>query len=145
MKIYLAVVLGAAVAASRLTSQAGENPETTVPAMPHVEKTAAMMQCVYVCPHCETLALAAGKCPMCGKEMMPSHILGIKNGEAMTCGCGAGCDCDAKDMKDGKCGCGKDVVKASLKGMYVCPAGCPVISDKPGDCGGCGKMMKKCE
>lgn len=147
MKIHLAVVFGLAMAGSVLTAQAGGSLDPMAPAAPSVAKehVAAMMQPVYVCPDCEMMAMKAGKCAMCGKDMMPSHVLGIKDGKAMVCGCGAGCNCDAKSMKDGKCGCGKDVGKASLKGLYVCPAGCPVFSDKPGNCGGCGKMMKKCE
>jgi len=45
-----------------------------------------------------------------------------------------------------KCSCGKDIVKASVKGKYVCSGdtGCPMISDKPGKCA-CGKDLKLAE
>ncbi len=145
MKIHLAVVLGAAIAGSALAAQAGEKTGSNPPAMPCMENAATAAPSVYVCPHCDTMAMAAGKCTMCGKDMAQSHLLGIKDGKAMVCACGQVCSCDAKGMKDGKCACGKDAVSISLKGMYACPAGCPMVSDKPGDCGGCGKMMKKCE
>ena len=145
MTLPLAVIMGTLVAGSALAVQAGENTVSNPPAMPCMENAAAAASSVYVCPHCETVAMAAGKCSMCGKDMMSSHILGIKDGKAMVCRCDKGCNCDAKGMKDGKCACGKDAVSVSLKGMYVCPAGCPMVSNKPGDCGGCGKMMKKCE
>ena len=98
----------------------------------------------WVCPDCHTMALQAGKCVKCGKDMKEMHVLGTKDGEAMVCGCGADCKCDATKMKDGKCGCGKEVMKASAKGMYVCADGCPEISNKPGKCM-CGKEMKKVE
>lgn len=140
MKLYVTMMLGMIMAASGLTLYAQEKPA----AMTATEK-AAMTQSIYVCPDCHTMAMKAGKCEKCGKEMMPSHVLGVKDGEAMVCGCSAGCNCDAKGMKDGKCACGKDVSKVSLKGMCVCPAGCPTISDKAGKCPGCGKEMKKVE
>jgi rRNA maturation protein Nop10 len=110
-----------------------------------MEKKEAMTQAVYVCPDCHMMALKEEKCPMCGKEMQKSHVLGTKDGEALICACGAGCTCDAKGMKDGKCACGKDVMKVSAKGMYVCPEGCPDISAKAGKCPHCGKEMKKVE
>jgi hypothetical protein len=110
----------------------------------HMEKKAAMTQAVYVCPDCHVLALKAGKCSMCQKELQESHLLGTKDGEALLCACPAGCKCDAMGMKDGKCACGKEVKTMSAKGMYVCPEGCPEISDKPGMCI-CGKEMKKIE
>jgi len=110
----------------------------------HMKKTEAVSQAVYVCPDCHTMALNAGRCSMCQKELQESHLLGTKGGEAMVCGCGGSCKCDAKGVKDGKCACGKDVKKISAKGMYVCPEGCPEISDKPGKCM-CGKEMTKVE
>ena len=110
-----------------------------------MEKHAAMAQEVYACADCHVLGLKAGKCPMCGKEMTEQHLLGVKDGEALMCACGAGCKCDAMGMKDGKCACGKEVAKASAKGMFVCPKGCPVMSDKAGKCPGCGEEMKKAE
>ena len=65
-----------------------------------------------------------------GETIMKSHV--------------AICKCDAKGMKDGKCGCGKEVKTMSCKGMYVCPMGCEEVSDKPGKCA-CGMEMKKSE
>jgi hypothetical protein len=83
------------------------------------------------------------------------------------CSCGAGCDCGSLAKKEGKCGCGKDLVKttvtkvdkdkvyykldgkemsAPIKGKYACGCGegcnCGSISQKPGKCG-CGKDMVK--
>lgn len=105
---------------------------------------AAITQSVFVCPDCHTMALKAGKCATCEKELKGMHVLGVKDGEAMLCACGADCNCNMKGSKDGKCGCGKDIVKMSVKGMYVCSDGCPEISDKPGKCA-CGKELKKVE
>jgi hypothetical protein len=140
MKTYLAVILGAMLAGSVLTLWAEEQPGATPPA----KEKAAMTQSVYVCPACETMALKAGKCEKCGKDMVQKHLLGTKDGKALLCDCPPGCTCDPKSMKDGKCGCGKDVKTMSCKGMYACPMGCPELSDKPGKCA-CGMDMKKCE
>jgi hypothetical protein len=104
----------------------------------------AVTNVVYVCPDCHVMALSAGKCPMCQKDMAKMHLLGTKDGMALMCGCGADCKCDAKNIKEGKCGCGKDVMKISAKGMYVCPMGCAEISAMPGKCA-CGMEMKKVE
>jgi hypothetical protein len=106
---------------------------------------AVMSKSLFACPDCHTTAMEAGKCAKCGKDMKEMHVLAVKDGKAMLCACGADCKCDAKSMKDGKCSCGKDVTEANLSGMYVCPAGCPVISAKAGACGGCGKELKKVE
>ena len=145
MKIHLLVVVCAVIAGSMPTLYAGEHPGAEHPkAKPDMEKKAAMTQSVYVCPDCHVMAMKAGKCEKCGKDMKASHLLGTKDGQALLCACEGGCSCDPKGMKDGKCACGKDVVKASCKGMYVCPEGCPEISDKPGKCM-CGKKMTKCE
>jgi hypothetical protein len=104
----------------------------------------AVTNVVFVCPDCHMMALKDGKCPMCGKEMKQMHLLGTKDGEALVCGCGADCKCDASGIKDGKCACGKEVMKVSAKGMYVCPSGCPSISAMPGKCP-CRMEMKKVE
>jgi hypothetical protein len=109
------------------------------------EHAAAAVHTVYVCPDCHTVALSAGNCAGCGKELEKAHLLGVKDGKATLCGCGANCKCDAAGVEGGKCSCGKDVKEASLKGLYACPAGCPVVSDQPGKCGGCGKEMVKAE
>ena len=37
-----------------------------------------------------------------------------KGDEVYVCGCGAGCPCLTMSKKAGKCGCGKDVVKATI-------------------------------
>lgn len=90
----------------------------------------------------KTDAPAAGmsKCEAAGKK-----CLAIKDGVAYCCECKPECKCE---MKDGKCSCGKDVAKTSLKGMYVCGCGpdckCNFVSDKEGKCK-CGHDLKKVE
>jgi len=108
------------------------------------DKKATVTQSVFVCPHCHAMAMKAGKCGTCEKELKEKHVLGAKDGNAVVCACGASCACNASGMKDGKCGCGKEVETVSTKGMYVCPDGCPMIADKPGKCA-CGKELKKTE
>ncbi len=108
------------------------------------KKKEAMTQCVFVCPDCHAMALKDGKCAKCEKEMKKMHLLGVKDSDALLCACGETCTCTAAGMKDEKCSCGKMVKKMSVKGMYVCPDGCPDIADKPGKCA-CGKEMKKVE
>ena len=147
MKIQMAVILGMVMAGSAFTALADEQAGADQPKAKH-EKKAAMAQSVYVCPDCQTMAMKAGKCSMCQKEMTKTHLLGMKDGQAMLCACEPGCKCDAKGMKDGKCGCGKDVKMMTPKGMYVCACAgskcCTSISDKPGKCS-CGMDMKKVE
>ncbi len=131
---YLMTAIGCVgLAIGGTTAMADEQPVVGA------EKSAAV-QSVYVCPDCHTLAVKDGNCAKCGKAMSARHVLGVSNGEAMLCGCGPTCKCDAAGMKDGKCACGKEVVKMSVKGMYVCKDGCPQISDKPGKCA-CGKEL----
>lgn len=85
------------------------------------------------------------------------------------CSCGKACECGTMSYKTGKCGCGKEMVKATVskmedgkvfytvdsqelsapaKGKYICGCGaackCGTVSQKPGNCG-CGKPMKKVE
>jgi len=99
----------------------------------------------YVCPGCHVMADMAGKCPKCGAEMVPMHVLAVKDSTAYCCGCPPGCTCKmvAGDMT--KCSCGKDVVQVDIKGKYACPSNmCPSISDKPGKCP-CGKDLVKVE
>ena len=141
MKIHLAIVLGVAMAGSAFMVCAAEHPATE---RPKEEKKATVTTSVYVCPDCEAMALKAGKCDKCGKELVQKHLLGTKDGQAMLCDCGASCTCDAKGIKDGKCGCGKEIKTMSSKGMYVCPMGCPDISKTPGKCA-CGMDMKQSE
>lgn len=108
----------------------------------------AMTQNVYVCPDCHTLAMSAGKCAMCDKDMTEKHVLGMKDGKVMVCDCHAGCTCNMAGRKDGKCSCGQAVQEMSPKGMYTCACAggkcCSMISDKPGKCA-CGADLKKME
>jgi hypothetical protein len=92
--------------------------------------------------------MKAGKCPACGEDMKAMHLLAIKDGSAYCCSCGAECKCEMKAGDMDKCGCGKPIGKASLKGKYICSCGadckCNTIADKPGKCG-CGMDLKKVE
>ena len=117
---------------------------TPITSKPAVEKPAVISQQVYVCPDCLVIALKAGKCEKCGKELQEKHLLGTKDGQALLCDCGVGCKCDAKGVQDGRCACGKDILMRSGKDLYCCPMGCPVISDKPGKCA-CSMELKKVE
>ena len=80
------------------------------------------------------------------------------------CGCGEGCKCGTLSRKEGKCGCGKKLVKttvtkvdngkvfykvegkelsASMTGKFYCSCDscdCATVSQKPGKCG-CGKAL----
>ncbi len=140
MKMNLSFVMGLLLAGAAITLYAADEPKDT----PAVEKPAVAPQVVYVCQHCDTMALKAGKCGKCEKEMAQRHLLGTKDGQAMLCPCGGDCKCDAKGIKDGKCGCDKDVKMMSCKGMYCCTSGCPMVSKTPGKCA-CGIEMKKAE
>lgn len=87
--------------------------------------------------------------------------------EIYVCGCGESCKCGTLAKKDGKCGCGQALVKATItkaekgkisykvadkeftapqKGKFECGCGegcnCGFVSQKAGDCG-CGKPMVK--
>lgn len=135
------LIAGLMVAGCGMASAMDEKSDMPAKSM---EKKAAMPQAVYVCPDCHTMAMKAGKCPKCQKKMVSSHVLGTKDGQIILCACEPGCKCDPSAMKDGKCGCGKDVKMMSAKGMYVCPMGCPEVSNKPGKCA-CGREMKKVE
>lgn len=112
--------------------------------MPVAKAKMASSQTVYVCPECNTMSLTAGNCPSCNKPLVAMHVLGTKDGKVMVCACGPTCKCDAKGMKDGKCACGKEVKTISAKGMYVCPKGCPMVSETAGKCA-CGMDLKKVE
>lgn len=143
-RFHLAVIGAIVLAASMLAVYAEEHPRAEHPRAEHPKAKAAMTQAVYVCPDCHMMAMEAGKCTGCQKDLKEMHLLGVKDGQAMLCACGAGCKCDAAGVKDGKCACGKEVVTMSAKGMYACPMGCPKLSDKPGKCA-CGMEMKKLE
>ena len=140
--MLVTMAVGTMLAASKVNAADEMKGEMAAKEAQHA---AAVVKSVCVCPDCHTMAMNAGDCAKCGKKMTESHLLGVKDGQALLCGCGAGCKCDAGGMKDGKCSCGKDVTKVSAKGMYACPEGCPVISDMAGKCGGCGKELKKVE
>jgi len=112
--------------------------------MPATDTKAAVTQPVFVCPNCHIVALKAGKCGTCTKEMKACHMLGMKNDKGMVCMCDAMCTCNATDMKDGMCSCGKTVETVSTKGLYACPEGCPRLADKSAKCA-CGKELKKSE
>ncbi len=98
----------------------------------------------------------------------PSGKFEAKAGDAIyACGCGAGCDCGTLGKQEGKCGCGQDMVKATvtkvekgkvfykigdkefsapIQGKYACGCGdgcnCGYVAQKPGKCG-CDKDMVK--
>lgn len=107
-----------------------------------MEKKMVLTPSVHVCPDCHVMALEAGPCSQCEKDMKEMHVLGIKQGKALLCACAADCRCDAAGIADGKCACGKEVREMSAKGMYVCPLGCAELADKPGTCA-CGKKMTR--
>lgn len=142
MKTVLAMILGVVMAGFTLTAFAEADP-AVAPAKEM--KKAAMTGSVYVCPACDLMAMKAGACEKCGKELVQKHVLGcVKDGKATLCDCAAGCACDATTVKDGKCACGMAVKTMSCKGMYCCPMGCMSPSDKPGKCA-CGMDLKKSE
>lgn len=107
------------------------------------------------------LAMALGVAPAA-----PAR-LELKAGDtAYVCACGEKCGCEVLSLKPGKCGCGHDLDKVTLKkvkgkkaayeaggkeaavklaGKYSCACGsdcCQMISQKPGKCV-CGKELVK--
>ena len=95
-----------------------------------------------------------------------SAPLAVKAGDAIyVCAC-ATCGCNVVALQPGKCGCGHDLIKATvtdvkdqvascefegkaktakLVGKYACACGsgcCQMISDKPGKCS-CGMKLVK--
>jgi hypothetical protein len=87
--------------------------------------------------------------------------------EIYVCSCGESCKCGTMAHKEGKCGCGQELVKATVskidkgrvyykiadkeysapqKGKYACGCGegcdCGFVGQKAGKCG-CGKPMVK--
>jgi hypothetical protein len=86
--------------------------------------------------------------------------------EVYVCGCGDSCPCLTMSRNQGKCSCGKDLIKGKVtkvdtdkatvmvngkeqvfptQGKYACNCGpncnCDTISQSPGKCG-CGSEMK---
>lgn len=68
-------------------------------------------------------------------DISKMHVCAIKDGKATVCGCDAKCD-KCGEVKEGKCGCGKDTKEVDLKGKFVCEK-CKVVSGKADKCG-CG-------
>jgi len=86
---------------------------------------------IYVCScgescKCGTLAMKEGECS-CGKPLVKTTVTRVEKGKAFytvdgkelsapqqgkyMCGCGEGCKCGFISQKEGKCGCGKNMVK----------------------------------
>ena len=99
-------------------------------------------------------------------ELRPSMDLKVGE-EVYACNCGSECPCNTLSRNAGKCACGVDMVKASVKsvgdgtavllvsgeertfktvGKYACACGpqcpCNTISQNPGKCS-CGVEMKE--
>lgn len=93
--------------------------------------TAKAGDSIYVCAcgescKCGTLAKKDGNCS-CGQKLVKATVTKIEKGKVFykigekelsapqqgkyECGCGEGCDCGFISQKEGKCGCGKDMVK----------------------------------
>jgi len=86
---------------------------------------------IYVCScgescKCGTLASKEGECG-CGKPLVKTTVTKVEKGKVFynvdgkeltapqqgkfMCGCGEGCNCGFVSQKEGKCGCGKNMVK----------------------------------
>lgn len=108
--------------------------------------------------------LAAGMAQ--AAEVHKGHMMLKVGDEVYVCGCGEACPCKMMALKEGKCTCGKDLVKAKvtkvdkdtatldvagkptvfpLMGKYACACGeackCGSISQVAGKCV-CGKDME---
>ncbi|MEW6429245.1 MAG: hypothetical protein AB1568_14555 [Thermodesulfobacteriota bacterium] len=112
--------------------------------MCHRQHTAACKcgeNCKCPGPECACMKTAGGVEGM--------HVLKIEGDEALVCPCGAGCKaCKLDPGNPTKCGCGMELKRVSIKGMYRCACGpacsCNTVSDKPGTCH-CGKALEKVE
>ncbi|MDD5704600.1 MAG: hypothetical protein PHR35_01645 [Kiritimatiellae bacterium] len=137
MKLTLTIALSilAVGSACVLRAETAEQPATQ-PACAVKNKAEGKKPCVvFACCECQTMAMKAGKCSGCQKDMQAMHVLGAADGQAILCDCGANCTCDAKGIKDGKCACGKEVRKIACKGMQGCATNkCPLVADKTGKC-----------
>jgi hypothetical protein len=112
---------------------------------------------------CSSTMSSAGKSDL---ELRPDMKLAAGQ-EVYACNCGAKCPCDTLSNNPGKCTCGVDLVKATVKsvgdgtatlvvngqerafktkGKYACACGlkcpCNTISQNPGKCT-CGVDMAK--
>jgi hypothetical protein len=121
----------------------------------------------------KSLILTVVVLALAGLASAGHHELQLKAGDTVyACNCAAECPCLTLSMKEGKCGCGSDLVKATVKsvsddgtamlhaegwdearefktvGAYVCGCGpsceCGTISQSEGKCG-CGADLKKVE
>jgi hypothetical protein len=72
---------------------------------------------LYACATCKTVAQQAGKCSKCNADLAKMHVLACKDGSATLCACATDCKCTLKADDATKCGCGKDVVSVSVKGL----------------------------
>ena len=105
------VVVFVSVIASFAEEKAAAEPAKVEP----VKVEAAKSGC-FACEGCKKTDAAAGK--HCGKDMKSCKILSIKDGVGTACNCAADC-AKCGEVKDGKCACGKDVVKCNLVGKFV--------------------------
>jgi hypothetical protein len=117
----------------------------------------------------KTLSMIGAMCLLLGMAGVVSAAqpasLKVKAGDvAYVCNCGPKCACGTVSLKEGKCGCGHDLVKVTvtqvkgnralfqmegkernvkLTAKLACACGsdcCQMISDKPGKCA-CGKEL----
>ena len=116
---------------------------------------------------CSLLLVVAAASTVLAAKAQKKGVFQAKAGDVIyVCTCGEGCDCGTLSTKEGKCGCGKDLVKstvtkveagkvfyevdgkeqsAPLKGKYTCGCkgcNCGTVSQKTGKCG-CNEDMVK--
>jgi hypothetical protein len=111
MKKIVAGLFAVALAAASVSAVFAEEAAAPAVAKPEVKTPAAPMPAMcYSCDKCHRVAMAAGKCALCGEEMTGKHMLGVKGGNALLCTCGAACPkCHTLSDKAGKCECGMDM------------------------------------
>lgn len=93
-------------------------------------KAACSVKDVYVCSMCKIGAKEAGKCSKCEMDLVKMHVLACSDDTVSLCSCTGDCKCTAKD--DGKCSCGKDIVKIAMKDIPGC-GGCKAPPEKPAE------------